>query len=222
MRTQSFSSMNTYFTCPKQYKLTYVTPVIPYQETDATRWGTEVHLALEEYCRDDKPLGDNYKQFKPYGDKLKSLSGTKLYEHEMALDGRFNPTAFDDPAAVLRGIVDVLIVDGDKALVNDWKTGKVKPDSDQLKLFAGFVMAHYPDVQKVKTVYTWLAHKQTTTEVYSRNDLPDIWQHFLTKVNKIKSSYETDRWIPKTSGLCNGWCGAQSHCEFWRPKRAYK
>ncbi len=220
MRTQSFSSMNTYFTCPKQYKLTYVTPVIPYQETEATRWGTEVHLALEEYCRDGKPLGEKYLPFKPYADKIISLTGDKFYEHEMALDANLNPVAFDDPTAMLRGIIDVLVVGDGKALVNDWKTGKVKPDSDQLKLFALFVMKAFPSVYTVKTVYAWLGHKKTTSEVYTRADLPEIIEHFMIKLRKIKASYERDSWVPKTSGLCNGWCGAQKHCEFWRPKRA--
>ena len=219
MRTQSFSSMNTYFTCAKQYKLTYVTPVIPYQETDATRWGTEVHLALEEYCRDGKPLADKFLPFKPYADKVMALPGEHFFEREMAIGTSFQQVSFDEPSAVLRGIIDVLVVNGDKALVADWKTGKVREDSDRLKLFALFVMTHYPEVNSVTTTYVWLAHKKTTKVTYTRDDLPGIIEHFMVKVNKIKSSYEMDRWIPKTSGLC-AWCGSgPEHCEFWRPRR---
>lgn len=212
--------MNTYFTCAKQYKLTYVTPVIPYQETEATIWGTEVHLALEEYCRDGKPLDEKYEPYKPYADKLLAQPGDKFFEKEMALDASLKPVGFNDESAVLRGIIDVLMVNGDKALVNDWKTGKVREDSDQLKLFALFVLQTFPNVKKVKTVYTWLKFGKTTTAVYTREDLPDIVQHFITKLNRIRTSYEQDKWLPKTSGLCNGWCGAEGHCEFWRPKRA--
>ena len=220
MRVQSFSSMSTFNNCPKQYYLTYVNPVIPYQETDATRWGTEVHLALEEYCRDDVPLTDKFAPYQRYGDKIKALPGDKFYEQEFALNRSLKPVAFADPDAWVRGIIDVLVVNGNQALVTDWKTGKVKPDSDQLKLFAGFVMHHYPEVEQVKTVYAWLAHKKTTVETYTRADLPDIWNHFIAKMAKIEASYEKDRWLAKTSGLCNGWCGAGEHCSFWRPKRA--
>lgn len=221
MRVQSFSSMNTYFTCPRQYALTYVTPVIPYTETDATRYGTEVHLALEEYCRDGKPMSDNHKRFKPYGDKIVALPGNKFYEQQMALDKNLQPVAFDSSDGWVRGIIDVLVVNGDRALVNDWKTGKVKPDSDQLKLFAGFVMHHYPAVNTVKTVYSWIVHNKTTVETYQRGDLPEIWNHFAVKMAKIEASYEKDRWMPKTSGLCNGYCGAtKAHCEFWKPRRS--
>lgn len=222
MRTQSFSSMSTYFTCPRQYKLTYVTPVIPYQETDATRWGTEVHLALEEYCRDGKPLGEKFLPFKPYADKVMSLAGEKFFEKEFAINDSFQPVDFNDPTAILRGIIDVGVVNGSKALVNDWKTGKVREDSDQLKLFALFVMTHYPDVNQVKTIYSWVAHKKTTTAVYTRDDVPAIIEHFMVKLNKIKHSYSQDRWIPKTSGLCRGYCGAKGHCDFWQPRRTNK
>lgn len=214
--------MSTFQNCPKQYQLTYVTPVIPYQETDATRWGTEVHLALEEYCRDGKPMPDSCKMFQPFGDKIVSLPGDKYYEIEVAVDSNFKTVAFDDPNAMLRGIIDALVVCGDKALVNDWKTGKVKPDSDQLKLFAAFVMTKFPDVQTVKTVYSWIAFNKTTVETYTRNDLPAIWEHFMVKLNRIRASYDKDKWIPKTSGLCNGWCGAGEHCSFWRPRRTNK
>jgi len=220
MRTWSFSSLSKYFTCPKQYYLTYVNKVIPFEETDATRWGTEVHLALEEYCRDGKPLDEKFLPFKPWADKILSLPGEKFYEREFAVDAGLRPVAFDAPDAWCRGIIDVLVVDGEKALVCDWKTGKVKHDSDQLKLFAGFVMHTYPEVQQVKTVYAWVGHKKTTPETYTRGDLPAIWEHFVVKARKLAASYENDKWVPKPSGLCNGWCGAKQHCEFWKPKRS--
>ena len=214
--------MNTYETCPRQYKLTYVTPVIPYQETEATIWGTNVHLALENYCRSGDILTSEYIGFKPYADKILSLSGDKHFEAEVALNAAFKPVEFSDPSAVLRGIIDVLVVNGDKALVADWKTGKIRADSDQLKLFALFAMKKYPEVQSVKTCYVWLKFGKTTTEVYTREDLPSIIEHFMVKTNRIKASYDNDRWIPKTSGLCRGWCGAKGHCEFWSPRRTNK
>jgi len=220
MRAWSFSSLNTYFTCPRQYYLTYVTKVIPYTETDATRWGTEVHLALEEYARDGKPLADKYAPFKPYADKILSLPGDKFFEQKFALTEALKPCDFEAPEAWVRGIVDVGVLAPPRALVNDWKTGKVRPDSDQLKLFAGFIFQSYPHVETAKTVYTWLAHKQTTCETYHRDQSPIIWQHFMAKANKLKASYDKDKWLPNPSGLCKGWCGAgRANCEFWCPKK---
>lgn len=219
MRTWSFSSMSTFCNCPRQYALTYVTPVIPYQETEATKWGTEVHLALEEYGRDGKPLDGKFAAFKPYADKIITLPGEKFFERQFALTRNLTPCGFDDPDAWCRGVIDLGTVDTNRAFVADYKTGKVRADSDQLKLFAAFIMQHYPDVQSVKTAYLWLAHKKTTVETYTRADLPAIWQHFMVKAARIEKAYESDKWVPRPSGLCRGWCGAtKKHCEFWSPR----
>lgn len=219
MRTWSFSSLNTYYTCPKQYYLTYVNKVIPYQETDATRWGSEVHLALENYGRDGVPLGEKFLPYQKYVDKILSLPGEKSFELELALTRNLEPCEFDDTNAWCRGIIDVSVVNNTKALCVDWKTGKIRPDSDQLMLFAGFKMQHHPQVESVRTTYTWLAHGKTTAETYRRDDLPGIWEHFMRKAAKLEKSYEQDKWLPQPSGLCNGWCGAGEHCSFWKPKR---
>jgi hypothetical protein len=219
MRCWSFSSMNTYYTCPKQYQLTYVKKVIPYQETEATKWGSEVHLALENYIGSGIALEEKFLPFKKWGDKVLSLPGEKFMEQKMALTRNLDPTDFEADNAWCRGIIDVLVVDGKRAACYDWKTGKVRPDSDQLKLFAGYVFQHYPDVEVVKTAYVWLKFDQTTVETYRREDLPAIWEHFIAKAAKLEASYEKDKWIPKPSGLCRGWCGAGSNCEFWSPRR---
>lgn len=219
MRTWSFSSLNTYTTCPRQYDLTYNTKVIPYTETEATIWGSRVHSALENYAKGTAELDEQFVSFRPYVDKILALPGDRFYERKFALTRNLDPCDFNDPKAWCRGVIDVGVVNGAKALVVDWKTGKVRHDSDQLKLFAAFIMHHFPEVQTVKTVYAWLKHNEVTKETYTRAQLPEIWQHFLQKVARLEKSYETGRWVPRPSGLCNGWCGAtQSHCEFWSPR----
>lgn len=219
MRTWSFSSLSTYNNCPRQYYLQYVKEVIPYQETEATLYGSRVHLALEEYARDGKPVPDDCKPFTKYVDKILKLDGVPFFEKQFALTRNLEPCGFDDKDAWCRGIVDIGVVAQTRALCADWKTGKIRPDSDQLKLFAGFVMQHYA-VEKVRTSYVWLKFKEMTTETYTREDLPDIWKQFFMKAGKLESSYEKDKWVPKPTGLCRGWCGAgREHCEFWSPRR---
>lgn len=210
--------MNVFFTCPRQYYLQYVKKVIPYTETDATRYGTRVHEALELYGRDGKPVPEDCQPFTKYVDKLLGLGGEAFFEQQFALTRNLEPCGFDDSSAWCRGVVDIGVIAGDKGIAADYKTGKVRPDSDQLKLFAGFLFQHYP-VQKVKTTYIWLAHEKMTSETYQKEDAPDIWKHFITKAEKIERSYDKDKWLPKTSGLCRGWCGAgREHCEFWSPR----
>ena len=220
MRAWSFSSLNLFQTCPRQYELTKVRNVIPYTETEQTKWGTEVHAALEDYIKNGIPLGEKFIEYKPYADKILSLPGDRVVEWEFALTNNLTPTGFKDQNAWCRGIIDIGVIHGNKAFVGDWKTGKVRPDSDQLKLFAAVTMQTYSEVDVVKTAYIWLAHGKTTVETYRREDLPSLWEHFLAKVARLEKAYEKDVWVPKPSGLCNGWCGAgKDHCEFWSPRR---
>ena len=220
MRTWSFSSMSTFDNCPKQYELTYVRPVIPYQETEATLWGTAVHEALEHYARDGVPLKEKFLPYKKYADKILSLPGEPFFEREFALTRNLEPCDFKAPNAWCRGIIDIGVIHNEKAFAGDWKTGKVRPDSDQLMLFAGFVLHTYPQVESVKTAYIWLASGKITSKTYTRGDLSAIWEHFIRKAERLEGAYVSDRWHQKPSGLCNGWCGAgRANCNFWSPRR---
>jgi hypothetical protein len=224
MKPWSFSSLNLYETCPRQYDLTKNKRVIPYTETEATKWGSAVHGALESYMTapDEVPLTDPLSGFQKYADRVLALGGTLFIERKVALTRNLTPTDFEDENAWCRGILDVCVVSGEKAFVADWKTGKIRPGSDQLRLFAGFVMQLHPEVEQVKTAYIWLNHGKATTEIYRRTDLPGIWNHFMTKVARLESSYTRDRWVPKPSGLCRGYCRAgKDHCEFWSELNAY-
>jgi len=219
MKAWSFSSMNMFYTCPRQYELTKVKNLIPYTETEATIWGSEVHTALENYMLGE-PISDKYLQFKPYADKIIALPGDKFYERKFALTKNLTPTNFGADDAWVRGIIDVGVVNGDRAIALDWKTGKVRPDSDQLKLFAAFIFEHYPDVETVSTRYVWLKFNEVTKETYARSDLPGIWSHFMAKALRLEQAYANNKWVPKPSGLCAGWCGAgRSNCEHWSPRR---
>jgi ATP-dependent exoDNAse (exonuclease V) beta subunit len=199
------------------YDLTRNKNLIPFTDTVHTIWGKEVHTALEH-----RVLGpphetedDKFKAYYPFADKVASLPGEKFVERQFALTKNLTPTTFGAQDAWVRGIIDIGVVHGNKALVADWKTGKIRPDSDQLKLFAAFIFEHYKEVERVSTVYVWLAHNKVTKEKYTRADLPGIWQHFMGKANRLEQAYAKDKWIPKPSGLC-GWCGAgQKNCEFW-------
>jgi hypothetical protein len=131
------------------------------------------------------------------------------------------PTTWFGQDAWCRGIIDLGVDSGPKALLLDWKTGKVKHDSSQLKLFAALFMAAKPYVETVSTGFVWLAHDKMTRETITRPDLPAIWEDFIMRSQRLEMAYKNDRWPPKPSGLCNGWCGAgKENCEFWSPKRS--
>lgn len=216
----SYSSLTKFETCSKQYQIVRVLKKVVEPPTEQTIWGQKVHLALEERVRDGKPLPDDMQKWEPIAARIASLKGDIHCEQEFSFDRNLDQCEWKDPEAWARGIIDVWVLNGSKAAAFDWKTGKVKHDIDQLKLFAAFIMQAHPQVETVSTGFIWLAHNKTTNEVFTRNQLPNIWEEFASRDLRRVNAYTQDRWIPKPSGLCAGWCPVgPANCQFWRPKK---
>ena len=107
------------------------------------------------------------------------------------------------------------VINGKRGTIWDWKTGKVKPDSSQLKLFAGITFALHPEVEKISTGFLWLAYDRNTIAEFKRSDVPDIWNEFLPRVLRLENAYTKDKWEAKPSGLCRAWCPVGKNlCDF--------
>lgn len=213
----SFSSLKDYVNCPKQYYHTKVAKDFIKKTTQQMLYGTEVHKACEDYVRDGTPLAKNYERFKSQLDALREIRGTKYCEYEMALTRDLQPCAFDSDTRWVRGIVDLLIVDGADAYIVDYKTGSNRyPDPKQLKLMALMTYAHFPEVQNIKAGLLFVMHNTFVTEEYERKDSEKLWQNFLPNLDRLAISYDNNVWSAKPGPLC-GWCPVNS-CKFYREK----
>ena len=213
----SFSSLKDYINCPKQYYHTKVAKDFVKKTTEQMLYGTEVHKACEDYVRDGTSLAKNYERFKSQLDALREIEGTKYCEHEMALTKDREPCAFDSDTRWVRGIVDLLIVNGSYAFIVDYKTGSNRyPDPKQLKLMALMTYAHFPEVQHIKAGLLFVMHNTFVTEEYERKDSEKLWQNFLPNLDQLALSYENNMWFAKPGPLC-GWCPV-SNCKLYREK----
>ena len=211
----SYSSLTAYETCPRRYKLTRVTKEVVEPQTDATLHGNEVHKALELALRNEAALPPKYKHYIPIVDKIKSADGKKLAEHKWAVNTRLQPVPFMSKDAWARGIFDVAILQQKGGIVLDYKTGKPKPDHDQLKLFAAAAFAHWPFMENVKTGYLWLAYNRTERSDFNQSEAPLIWQEFLPRVNRLDKSLAGGDFPARPSGLCAKWCPVPNKlCEY--------
>ena len=211
--TWSYSSLKEFLNCPKQYQEIRV--LKRYQKSDSTQtmYGKEVHNALEDYVRDGVPLAKNYEMFKDVVDSLIAIKGTKYCEHEMALGKDRKPCDFNDENRWVRGIADLLIVDGDMAYVVDYKTGSDKyADPKQLRLMALMVFEHFPDVQTVKGGLLFILKNSFVSEEYTRDKLEESWMHFVPALERLRVSYDTDAWAPNPTPLCR-YCPVME-CDF--------
>jgi hypothetical protein len=211
----SHSSLKDYEGCARKYQQVKVLKNYPFQETDATRYGTQVHEAIEFYIRDSKPLPVIYAQFQPVVDAMLSKPGRKFAEYEMALDERLVPCAWDAPQAWVRGIADILIIDDDNltAWVGDWKTGNNRyPDRDQLVLMSLMVFQHFPHIRKVNSALLFIVKDDMVKMQMMRDQADAAWTKYRERIGRIEASFEHDVWNPSSSPLCR-WCPVKT-CEF--------
>ena len=215
--TWSFSSLKEYINCPRQYQELKVLKRYEKKATEQMLYGTVVHKACEDYVAEGKPLEKNYLRFKPVLDSLVAIPGTKYPEYQMALTPDKQPCEFGDAGRWVRGIVDLLIVDGDHAFIVDYKTGSNRyPDPKQLKLMALMTFAHFPEVNKIKAGLLFVMHESFMDEEYTRDQIPKLWKYFESDLERLNHSYENDVWQANPTPLC-GWCPVKS-CEFHKER----
>lgn len=215
MKAWTYSHIEKFETCPKQFYHTTVIRDFVSPPTEQSLWGQRVHTAFEDRVKDGTPLPEGMEHWEPIAQKIEEIPGEKHPEVKLAVSKAFQKAEWD--TAWSRGIADLVVIHEDRAMVLDYKTGKRKP-SDQLALYAAFAFAHFPEVKKVDTRFVWLKNKKIDKEQFSRDELSDIWRKFVPKVAKLEASHEKDVWPPKPSGLCNGWCPVKT-CPYYKERR---
>ncbi|MEM5400793.1 PD-(D/E)XK nuclease family protein [Paraburkholderia unamae] len=214
MQPWTYSHLDGFETCPRQFHAKYVLKKFPWTPTAATKWGDEVHKAFESRIRDGVELPASMQQWSKLVDQFANLPGTKLIEKKLAVDKNFQSCDYWESWS--RGNVDLSVICKSHGVLVDWKTGKYKP-SEQLMLYAGYAFANWPQLETVQTGFVWLKDKKIDKRTYTRDDVPVIWQEFVPRVRRLELAYEGDKWPARPSGLCKGWCPVRD-CEHWKEK----
>lgn len=209
----SYSGLKDYVNCPRQYYEVKVAKNFTKRPTQQMLYGTAVHKALEDYVGEGKPLEKNYERYQPMLDALLTIEGERLPEYRMALNTNLEPCTFGAEDYWVRGIVDLLVIGDDTAYIVDYKTGSAKyPDVNQLKLMSLMTYAHFPKVEHIKAGLLFVAHNTFINEVYHRDQSEDLWKDFLPDLERLKLSYDNDKWPENPTPLC-GWCPVTT-CQF--------
>lgn len=213
--THSFSSIKMYMNCPLRYYHQRVRKAVTDPGSEATHYGERIHKFLEDRLKTSTDLPQEAAQYEPLTAAIiKSLGeGELLVEQELTLNADLKPTGWFDEDAWLRTKIDVLMLNGPRAAVLDWKTGKRKPDFDQLELYALQIFTHYPEIERVSVGFVWLKDKTMDREEYLRQNAAPLWEKLLAQINRIEKSVETEVWPARPSGLCR-FCPARHLCDF--------
>lgn len=213
--TWSHSALKDYEGCARRFHEVKVLNNHPFQDTEQTRYGKDLHLAAELYVKEGTPIPEHFAFVKPVLDALIAKPGRKFAEYEMALTEDLNPVAFNSPNRWVRGIADLIIVNDDNytARIIDYKTGNDKyPDRDQLVLMSLMVFAHFPHIKHVKSALLFVVKNSMVTHEMGLEDIEPAWWQYRERVAKLNASYAHDVWNPNRTPLC-GWCPV-TNCEF--------
>ena len=208
----SYSALKDFKGCARRYHAVRVAKMYSSPKTEAIIYGEVLHKACEEYIRDGKPLPDGLTKFQPALDKLNEMSGQKLCEYKMALNSDCSPVEFLAKDVWVRGIVDLLVLDGGQARIIDYKSGGAKyPDKDQLELMSLMVFEHFPEVQEVKAALLFLNHNVLVKARYKRENKDKLWRKWREGSDALDAAFAANAWSPNPTPLCR-WCVVE-HCE---------
>jgi len=215
----SFSAIKNYETCAFRYQQIDLLKAFKEEQSQELKDGFYVHDAMAKRINQAKPLPPNvpyehWIDYAMYGvDRTKMIFGA---ERKLAITDRFEPCEYFDKIKPvwLRTVADTLKVHDDYAHIIDWKTGKVKPELDQLVLIGTCVMAHYPQVMRIRAELVWLGSNAKTTADYTAQDVAEFWPDYLQRVEKLRRARETNDFPVTKSGLCKRHCVVTScqHC----------
>ena len=207
----SYSALNQFETCPKQYYEEKIAKSVPFRESEAMADGKADHKALELRVVRNKPLPLGRRHLERFAKLVEKLPGSTTHgELKAALNANYEPCDWFADDVWVRVIIDVIKTGDDSAFILDWKTGKRKPDLDQLALMAAVVFSQLPEMQRITAALVWTKSAKLDKKVYKREELPALWNRFLPRVERFQHAFKTTTYPAKPSGLCRRHCPVES------------
>tara|TARA_Y100000361_G_scaffold125295_1_gene118781 strand:- start:298 stop:960 length:663 start_codon:yes stop_codon:yes gene_type:complete len=207
MSAWSYSSLNTFKQCPKKYYHLKVAKDVKDVGSSAMYYGNEVHKAAEDYIKEGVPIPSKFKFLQRPLDSLSKIDGDKHCEIRMGVNkqgNEYTPTGFFGKDVWWRGIADLLIVNGEKAYLIDYKTGKnaAYADTKQLDLLAGATFTHFPEVQIIKSALLYVVSNDFIRKKHTADLRKSYFTVFDEELERLEVALEEDVWNAVESGLC--------------------
>jgi hypothetical protein len=222
MTAWSYSSIKTFDQCPKKYFHLKVVKDIKDTPGEAAVYGTDFHEAAELRIKNGTPVPPKFKRYADVVETLAAFPGQKYTELKLGVrvtGTGYEPCGFFDKDVWWRGIVDLLIVNGETAHMIDYKTGKNAKYADmkQLDLMAGAVFVHYPHVKKIKSGLAYVVSNEFPKKNHVAEQRDEYLSVFDKQLDQLETAMQNGVWNPKSGPLC-GWCPVVK-CEHHRPRR---
>lgn len=216
----SWSRLSVHRQCPKQFESKFLIKTYP-DESDnpAFKKGNEVHKQMENYIKFKKGLckepvlGKIAQQGKELIDHYSVLYNPQLIfaEKQFAFDDEYNEVGWYDKNIKWRVIIDMMIFNGERLMIFDFKTGKVRKYNDelgQLHLTANLMFNLYPEINEITCTYLFLEHKKSESVGFYRKENGPINSAFEIECYTIN---ECEFFEPKKNKYCY-FCGIKEDC----------
>jgi len=221
MTAWSYSSISTFKQCPKKYYHLKVAKDVRDTGSEAMLYGNQVHKAAENFIKEGTPIPKKFEYLNPIVNSLNAIEGDKHCELRFGIsyDGeKHKETKFFAKDVWFRGIADLVIVDGEKAYLVDYKTGKNAKyaDTKQLDMLAAATFTYFPNVAIIKSALAYVVSNEFIKKNHTRDEQELLYTTFDEPLEALAAAEEHDVWNAISSPLC-GWCPVVS-CEHYRRK----
>lgn len=206
--TWSYSSLGLYQGCPKKYQILRHDKIIVEPPGKAAELGSQIHEKIENYLKTGEFTADLL--------KWEKLLRTVYEEHgqcevEYALNKRLERVEFKAQDVWCRAIIDWMKIDGSKAKIIDWKTGRVSP-SKQLQFYAWILFTCHPELEEVEATFHWINHNDKLTDTFYRPQKDEYFEYFGEILRAIQGSIISSTWPEQKSFACRWCCVTKDFC----------
>lgn len=197
------SRYDMWTTCARKAKYKFVMKLEEPSNNAAAR-GTAIHELGERYLKGD--IRNVPKEYSTFAEDLRNMRKAKASaEQDYVFDRRWVRVEWNDwKNAWLRTKVDALVLDGTRAIVTDFKTGRIRYTyGDQLEIYGIAVLSAHEEITDVKAQIMYLdAGAQPVVANYKRKHLHDLQQKWERRVAPM---FE-DTTFKATPGKHCKWC----------------
>ena len=193
----SYSRYSLWKQCPRKYKYRVIEG-LPEEMHPAASRGTEIHAHMENYLLGNiARLPEEIDYYQSFLDGLKEIGVHP--EIRLSFTKDWEPCAWDAPDRWFRCVLDALVLQFDRAVVYDWKTGK-EYDShiDQREIYAVAVSAAYPEIMEISVFHTYLDTKQNTWTTWHRDEIEELrakWEAAIAPMFDDTMYEATPSWL---------------------------
>lgn len=227
----SFSRLDIYNKCPWAYKLVYLDK-IPRQTSEALVIGQTMHKLIADYLV--RLICQNQQTDWEWAEKVTPFNGfediaymwprfynnfvmptnvkDQVVERQLAFNRQWQPVDWFAADAWFRMVMDWCFLQDDLAVVVDWKTNRILPETVekdlQLQIYGWGVRHLFPQSEEVLLRLHFLRYGAEREIILTPDDLKGVPEAVQERIATIEADQHYD---PKPGSFCS-WCGVQAHC----------